>query len=115
MKKFIYWFPRIFTIVLIIFLGLFSLDVFSAGLSFGRTVFAFVVHLIPSLILTVLLILAWRKGWIGALGFSFFAVLYFLLAEHRASALTFLLIPLPMLLIALFFFLDWRMNEKGME
>jgi hypothetical protein len=63
------WTPRILAILFIAFLSLFSLDVFGAGYSPWETVVAFAMHNIPSLVLLVFVILAWRWQWVGSIGF----------------------------------------------
>ena len=65
MKKFWFWFPRVLTIVFILFLALFAFDVFDGQYGFWGTVLAFLIHLVPNFILTALLILAWKKPRIG--------------------------------------------------
>ena len=60
MKKLLYWAPRALSIAFILFLSLFALDVFSEGYGFWQTLLALAIHLIPSMVLTVGVLLAWR-------------------------------------------------------
>ena len=66
MTKIIKWTPRIVTLIFIVFLSLFSLDVFSEY-KFPEVLVALFMHLIPSMILVLFLIFAWKKpkwgGW----------------------------------------------------
>jgi len=77
-KKTWFWLPRIITIILILFITLFSLDVFGNGLSLFQVILAFIIHSLPSIILALILIIFWKKSrvlgwmWVG------FGVLYFL-------------------------------------
>jgi len=48
-----------------VFVSLFALDVFDVGYSFWETVFALGMHLIPTGILLVALILSWRWSGLG--------------------------------------------------
>jgi hypothetical protein len=57
--KILYWVPRIFTILAILFMMMFSMDVFSGNESLGRKLQGFLIHNIPVLILTGILIIAW--------------------------------------------------------
>ena len=57
--------PRILCILAILFISLFALDVFSPELSLLQQIGAFIIHLIPSFILLALLILAWKREFIG--------------------------------------------------
>lgn len=69
MKKFLYWLPRILAILAIAFLTMFSLDVFEPGTSIWYQLAGFVVHSIPSIILIILLIIAWRRPKVGGIAF----------------------------------------------
>lgn len=68
-NKFIYWTPRILSIIFILFLALFSLDVFDTGLGFWGTVAAFLIHNIPSFVLTAILIISWKREIVGGIAF----------------------------------------------
>lgn len=74
--KLLYWTPRILTIIFIIFLSLFSLDIFGNNYTFWETVLGLFMHNIPSLVLLVLLIFAWKREWIGAVAFVLAGLLY---------------------------------------
>ncbi len=57
----LYWIPRILWILFIIFISLFALDVFSEGYSFGETILAFLIHLVPTYILIIALLITWNR------------------------------------------------------
>ena len=79
MKKtgnFLYWTPRILSILFICFLSLFSLDVYQPGMSAGDVALGLFIHNIPSLIMIVLLVIAWRREIVGAVGFIGAGLLY---------------------------------------
>ena len=65
-----HWLPRVLCIVAILFVSIFALDAFSPELSFWSQIGAFIVHLIPSFVLLLLLILAWKKELIGGILFA---------------------------------------------
>jgi hypothetical protein len=65
MKKIIYWLPRILAILFIVFFSVFALDVFQEK----QWYLALLMHLIPSFILVILTIIAWKHERIG--GFLF--------------------------------------------
>jgi len=111
MIKFIFWFPRLFTIALIIFFSLFSLDVFRDGLTFGKTIIAVLIHLFPSFVLLILLLFSWKNGLIGAIGYFSLALFYLFILGNNVSGFTLLLIPFSLMIISLFFFWDWRINK----
>ena len=59
-SKILYWFPRILPILSLLFMTLFSFDVFGGDESFGPKMLGFLIHNIPVLILTAILIIAWK-------------------------------------------------------
>ena len=68
-RKMLYWAPRILSILFICFLTLFSLDVFEPGMSAGEIALGLFMHNIPSIIMIVLLVIAWRKEIVGAVSY----------------------------------------------
>lgn len=75
-NKYIYWIPRILSIIFIIFLALMSLDVFDMGLDIWGTIVGLFMHNIPAMILLVILIISWKREIVGGVGFIFGGVLY---------------------------------------
>ena len=69
-NKLIYWIPRWIGILYILFLSIFTLDAFTAGAGFWNNLLAFLIHMLPSIFVLVVLILAWRWPLPG--GISFF-------------------------------------------
>ncbi len=68
--KIVHWLPRIFCILAILFVSLFALDSFDSKLTFWQQIQAFIIHLIPSFILVIILIFAWKKELIGGIIFT---------------------------------------------
>jgi hypothetical protein len=58
--------PRILSIFAIGFISLFALDSFEHG-TLGEQILAFLLHMIPSLVLTIILALAWKWELIGGI------------------------------------------------
>jgi len=75
-NKFIYWTPRILSIIFILFLALFSLDVFEMGLGFWGTTAALLIHNIPSFVLTAILIISWKYEIVGGITFVLAGLIY---------------------------------------
>jgi len=67
--KIYHWLPRIIGILAILFISLFALDAFQPNLSIWQQIGAFLMHLIPSFILTALLLIAWKWENIGGIVF----------------------------------------------
>ena len=76
LKGALYWMPCGLSVAFLAFLSLFAMDVFDEHLGFWQTVLALTVHLIPVFVLSVVLLLAWRWEWIGAVVFAAAGLLY---------------------------------------
>ena len=74
-NKYLSWVLRILLVLLALFLGMFSLDVFNSGYGFWKTTLAFVIHNIPSLLLLGVLTVAWHWEHIAGILLVFFAIL----------------------------------------
>lgn len=79
MKKrfdFLHWTPRIICILAILFISLFALDAFDPALTIWQQVGAFLMHMIPSFVLTALLVIAWKWEYIGGIIFTLIGVVF---------------------------------------
>ena len=74
--KFLYWTPRILAIIFILFLAMFSLDVFEGNYGFWGTILALFMHNIPVLILLGILIISWKHEIVGGIVFISAGILY---------------------------------------
>ena len=63
------WVARILCILAIAFISLFAVDVFTEGasLSLGQKIVAFLMHMIPSFVLIIALIIAWKHELVGGI------------------------------------------------
>ncbi len=104
-RRILVWTPRALGIAFAIFLSLFALDVFSEGYGFARTLFALMMHLIPTAIVLGVLALAWRWEWIGAVGFGSAGLLYAKMAWRHPSWI--LTISGPLFVLAALFLVSW--------
>ncbi|MCK9186469.1 hypothetical protein M0P48_03455 [Candidatus Gracilibacteria bacterium] len=79
LSKFIYWTPRILSIIFICFLALFSLDIFDGNYGFWGTVLGLFMHNLPSIFLTIILIISWKYEIVGGIAFILAGLLYIVL------------------------------------
>lgn len=109
---FFVWLPRILSIVFILFLSLFALDVFSEykGLA---VVVPFLIHLLPSLTLLCIVIIAWKYELIGAIAFIGFAMLYVWDVGLGRPPGLYLGIVFPLVLIGICYLVRWRQKSTG--
>lgn len=70
-----HWIPRILCIAAILFISVFALDAFEPGHSLGWQLKAFMMHLIPTFLLLMLLIIAWKREFIGGILFALTALI----------------------------------------
>jgi hypothetical protein len=75
-NRLLLWAPRILCILFAVFVSLFALDVFGEGYGFWETVLAPLMHLIPTIIVVFMLLIAWRWEWIGGILFIALGMLY---------------------------------------
>ena len=113
MKKFLLWAPRVLAIALIVFLSLFSLDVFQGGFS-GAAILGFLIHSIPAILLLILLIIAWKRPRLGGILFlaaGIVEIFFFRVNEW----MTFFIIILPVLIIGIFFLWGGHLKKQQLS
>lgn len=111
-KQFLYWTPRVLCILFVLFLSLFSLDVFEEGFGFWGTCLALVVHLIPVYIVIITLVIAWRWEWIGAMLFIALAIFYLAWSWGRFHWTAYLSISGPLTLVGILFMVNWLVKTR---
>jgi hypothetical protein len=103
----LFWAPRILGILFALFISLFALDVFAEGYGLGETIVALIMHLIPTALVVVALVIAWRWEWTGAILFGALGLGYILMTRGRFDWTTYLLIPGPLFLTGALFLAHW--------
>jgi len=120
MNKFIYWTPRILSIIFICFLALFSLDVISPELSFGQIVIGLFMHNIPVFILLAVLLISWKREIVGGIAFISAGALYVVMILMKILSNSFewymlswiLIIAGPAFIIGILFIINWLKNKN---
>ena len=108
----IFWTPRVLTILFAFFIGSFALDVFDGGLRLWMALAAFMLHLIPAIVILLILTLAWRHEWIGALAYTALGVWYLVTAWGHLHWSAYAAISGPLFLIGLMFFFGWLYRTR---
>lgn len=120
-NKLVYWTPRILSIIFILFLALFSLDIFDMHLDFWGTITGLFMHNIPVIILSFILVLAWKYEIIGGISFILAGIVYTASILINASGDGFkwymlsypLIIAGPAFIIGTLFLINWaKRNER---
>ncbi len=111
-KRALFWTPRVICIAFAVFISLFALDVFEEGYSGLKTIIALLIHLIPTGILVIVLLISWRREWVGAFLFNALAVLYLIVAWGRFPWTVYLTISGPLFLVGVLFAINWEHREE---
>ncbi|HUW13609.1 MAG TPA: hypothetical protein VM537_28055 [Anaerolineae bacterium] len=111
-RRFLYWTPRILTILFALFISVFALDVFGEGYGVWGTIVALVMHLIPTFLILIALAVSWRWEWVGAALFFALAIFYLVIFRGEVDWITFLLIPGPLFLVGVLFGVNWLLRDK---
>lgn len=101
MYKFLYWFPRVLAILLIVFFAYFALDAFSMV----NWALAFFMQLIPSLILIGLTIFAWRFVRVGGILFIIASIVALLFYSS-------VILAIPIFIVGIIFVLQSLLVKK---
>lgn len=102
------WLPRVGGIAFALFLALFALDVFEGEASPTERALELGVHLLPNFALLALVAVAWKRPWVGALGFGVLALAYVAIAHEHLDWVA--LISGPLALVALLYALAARLE-----
>lgn len=117
----LYWTPRLLSILFICFLTIFSFDVFEPGKGIGEILLGLLMHNIPSIILIVLLIIAWKKEIVGAVSYFGAGLLYigFVVFNIVNSDLPWyvaitwsITIAGPAFIIGVLFLINWKKRKE---
>lgn len=113
MKKFLYWAPRILSIVMVCFISIFAFDVFEEDNTFWETAVALFIHLLPSIVAVAIIVVAWKKEQIGGWLFVVLAVAIMFLG--RFQLVTILVVSLPLALVGVMFLAHYYKFIKGIK
>ena len=118
--KVLHWLPRIICILAILFIGMFSLDVFAPGLTIWQQLGGFLIHNIPTFVILAVLIVAWKWELTGGIIFIILGIVLFIfvyLINHYRnqfsvgqSLLNGTMIAIPIVVVGILFI--WSHNKK---
>ncbi len=117
-----HWAPRILCILAILFISMFALDSFTPELTIWQQIGAFIIHLIPSFVLLIFLIVAWNWEYIGGiifmiigLGFAPFVFFHNYKMNHSIwmSLGIILTITIPFFVVGILFILSHKMKKRN--
>jgi hypothetical protein len=120
--RFVYWTPRILSILFIFFIALFSFDVIQPGMNIGQILTGLVMHNIPAFALLILLIISWKYEIVGGIGYILAGLAYIGLTMYQVinsnlpwylSLSWSLSLSGPAFLIGILFLMNWFKKKKA--
>jgi len=121
--KVLHWLPRIICILAILFVSMFALDSFASGLTIWQQLAAFAMHLVPSFVLIVFLIVAWKWEFIGGIIFLTIGLamspFIFNMNYHRTNSIEvslgiILMITFPFIVVGVLFIISHSFKKKNL-
>mgnify|MGYP001609782195 FL=1 len=112
LTKILYWTPRIVCLLYIGFISLFALDVFNGEYNLAQTLVALTMHLIPSMLILLALVIAWRWELAGSIVFDVLAIAWLIYVGDFGKSL---IITLPLFVISSLFVAGWAYRRKAKQ
>ena len=118
----LHWTPRIICILAILFVSMFALDSFNPELTIWRQIGDFLMHLIPTFVLFLFLVVAWNLDRIGGIifvviGLGFSPIIYMHNYNMNQSVImslqVLLFITVPFIIVGILFLLSHYMKKKN--
>lgn len=113
LKRILTWTPHVLGILFALFISLFALDVFGMGYTFWETLWALLMHLVPTFLVLAALAVAWRWAWLGGILFLALGVGYLVLMGGQVDWIAVLLIAGPLWLVGLLFLASWWVGREA--
>ncbi len=104
--RIVFWAARGMSILFVVFISVFALDVFSEEYAFWETILALILHLVPTFVLIVILLIAWKWEVIGGAIFILMGFGYFFMAGFHRPISWYVLISGPLFLTGVLFLLS---------
>lgn len=113
-ERLLHWTPRISGLLFAAFVSVFALDVFDDGRSFGQTLLALTIHLIPTAVVLGALTVAWRWERVGGGLFLALGAWYLISTWGRLHWSAYVVIAGPLILLGILFEIEgWHANRRG--
>jgi hypothetical protein len=114
-EKVLFWSPRILTILAILFIMMFSLDVFGGDQPLGKQLLGFLIHNIPALILTAILLVAWRWEVIGGVIFIIASIAGSIIFFTHSGKTGSIIVMVPFLIVGVLYILHHVLYSTGSD
>jgi hypothetical protein len=108
----LYWAPRVLVLLFALFAGTFTVDGTGPHRGSWETLFAFGVHLIPSIVVLLVLAVAWEWELLGGTLCVAMGVLYIVIANPEIPFAIYLLLGGAPILVGGLFWLHWWLAHR---
>lgn len=108
----ILWIARIISIGFALFISIFAMDVFSENIGFWKTGVALLIHLIPTFVIVLIVIISWHKAWIAGFAFMLLGILHVIVQWGKLHWSGYAVISAPIFILSVLFFIGWYQQEK---
>jgi len=117
--RFLFWAPRVLAILFILFLAVFSFDVFEGGFSL-LALGGFFIHSLPSIVMAVALFFLWNRDKAAGVVFLIFWFLFIIFfsglrgiffGEGGVESAA-LIVSAPILVVGILFLVNWYKNKR---
>jgi hypothetical protein len=112
-QKILYWLPRVIAILAILFMLVFSIDCFDGNTAMKEKFICFVMHNIPALIITAVLVIAWKWELIGGILFIAVALAGSIIFRGFSGNPGSLIVMAPFVLAGVLFILHQVLSAKN--
>lgn len=109
--KYYYWIPRFTGLVFVLFLSSLAFDSITGYKSFYLMINSALAKLVPSLVLAIMLIIAWKEELLGGILFMLLFLVLFALIVSESPLLSDLIFYGPIFIIGLFFLIDYYLRQ----
>lgn len=116
-----YWLPRVLCMLAILFISMFALDAYDPRLTLGRQIGDFIIHMVPSFVLTAILAIAWKWELLGGIILMIFGLVASPLVFHMnytrnhsvpVSLEIILMITFPFILTGILFIVSYYARKR---
>jgi hypothetical protein len=113
-KHWYFWLPRILAILFIMMISLFAFDVFEGNTPFGEKLLGFLIHLAPTYVLVILLVIAWKRPLPCGILYILAGCSYFLLTSDQHWSAYLIMVGIPAV-IGILFIDEYSLAKKKVQ
>ena len=105
------WAARFIGIIYAAFISIFAMDVFSEGYGLKDLTIALFMHMLPTILIILVLIISWHREWIGGIAFLGIGLVYLYTSWGKIDWPGIALISIPLFVLAALFFIGWNQRK----